>query len=294
MKILVTAAAGHQGKLLIPKLSAAGHRVRAARKSPGREAELEALGAEEVVAGDLADVETYCQALDGCDAVYHIGPGGILRERDSGLAMIEAARRCGTRHVVLSSALYTNVDIIQHRYKGDIEEKLAESGLNWTVLKPTNFMMTEVHIYPVLKTGKLPEWRQTPPGWRENLIDVEDIAEAAATVLSEGERHYYANYDLCGPDRLTADQTARILSRLLGREISLVYWSPDDMLAFFGADETPTPESKHQSDVFRSIARWYSQHEFVGNPNTLEWLLGRRGTGFEEWARRTLKALDAI
>jgi uncharacterized protein YbjT (DUF2867 family) len=293
MKILVTAAAGHQGKLLIPKLSAAGHRVRAARKSPGKEAELEALGAEEVVVGDLADVETYCQALDGCDAVYHIGPGGIAREKDSGLAMIEAASRCGTRHVVLSSVLYSNVDMIQHRYKRDIEEKLAESGLNWTVLKPTNFMMTEVHIDPVLKTGKFPEWRQTPPGWRENLIDVEDIAEVAAKVLCESERHYYANYDLCGPDRLTAEETARILSRLLGREIPVVYWAPDDLAAFFGGDTTPTPDSKHQLDVFRSIARWYSEHEFVGNPNTLEWLLGRRGTRFEQWAGRTLKELDA-
>ena len=57
---------------------------------------------------------------------------------------------------------------------------------------------------------------------------------------------------------------------------------------------TPTPDSKHQLSVFRSIARWYSEHEFVGNPNTLEWLLGRRGTSFEQWARRTLKELHAI
>ena len=57
---------------------------------------------------------------------------------------------------------------------------------------------------------------------------------------------------------------------------------------------TPTPDSKHQLSVFRSIARWYSEHEFVGNPNTLEWLLGRRGTSFEQWARRTLKELGAI
>ena len=63
---------------------------------------------------------------------------------------------------------------------------------------------------------------------------MENLAEVAAKVLCEGERHYYANYHLCGPDRLTADETARILSRLLGWEIPVVYWAPDDLMAFFG------------------------------------------------------------
>ena len=84
MKILVTAAGGKQGKLLIPKLAAAGHSVRAARLSSGRDEELRQLGASEVFVGDLAHLDVYLKALDGCDAVYHVGPTGMQDERQSG------------------------------------------------------------------------------------------------------------------------------------------------------------------------------------------------------------------
>lgn len=120
MKILVTAAAGHQGKILIPKLSASGHEVRAARLSPGKDQELLDLGATEVFVGDLSDVATYTQALEGCDAVYHVGPGEIEGELRCGLAMIVAAQHHKTQHVVYSSVYHTIIDIIQHRYKRDI------------------------------------------------------------------------------------------------------------------------------------------------------------------------------
>ena len=37
-------------------------------------------------------------------------------------------------------------------------------------------------------------------------------------------------------------------------------------------------------DVLKSISAWYSRHEFIGNPNVLEWLLGRPPTTFETFA----------
>src|SRR3546814_6729477 len=79
-RVLVTAGAGHQGKLLIPKLAQAGFRVRAVRRSEGKGDELKALGAHEVFIGDLGDEETYFEALKDVDAVYHIGPGGAGNE----------------------------------------------------------------------------------------------------------------------------------------------------------------------------------------------------------------------
>ena len=198
MRILVTSAGGHQGKLLIPKLSAAGHTVRAVRLSPGKDEELKALGAEEVIAGDLSDAGFYAEVLAGCDAVYHVAPGGLDREIEKGLAMIQAAKRCGTRHVVMSSCHMSTIDILQHRYKRDIEEKLYESGLNYTVLKPCDYMMTEVHVDPVLKTGTLPVFWTIKPGRRGSLVDVADITDVAFKVLNEGDKHFFANYELIG------------------------------------------------------------------------------------------------
>ena len=217
MKILLTAAAGHQGKLLLPKLSALGHNVRAARISAGKDDELLALGASEVFVGDLTDVDTYTKALEGCDAVYHVGPAGIGNEKEYGSAMIEAARRNGTRHVVMSSVYHTIIDIVQHRWKRDIEEKLFESGLNCTVLRPCDFMVVEHYIDIPLRTGVLPMFWKVKPGRRGSMIDIDDLTDVAAKVLTEGSKHYFANYELAGPDKLTPHEIARILSRVMGK-----------------------------------------------------------------------------
>jgi uncharacterized protein YbjT (DUF2867 family) len=53
-KILVTAAGGNQGKILIPKAAKAGFTVRAMRRSKDAD-ELLAIGASEVVIGDASN-----------------------------------------------------------------------------------------------------------------------------------------------------------------------------------------------------------------------------------------------
>src|SRR3546814_14647206 len=68
-----------------------------------------------------------------------------------GLAMLRGAKRAGVRHVVMSSIYHTMIDILQHRYKRDIEEKIVESGLNFTILKFHDYMMPEVYVKPVLQ-----------------------------------------------------------------------------------------------------------------------------------------------
>jgi uncharacterized protein YbjT (DUF2867 family) len=289
MRILVTAAAGNQGKRLIPKLAAAGHSVRAARQRAGGDAELKSLGADEVVIGDLYNRDAYLRALDGCDAVYHIGASGSHGEREGGFAMVEAAKRCGTPHVVMSSVHYSIVNIVQHRYKRDVEEALYESGLAYTLLKPCDFMMPQLYIDPVLKTGRLPMFWDINAKRRGSLIDIEDLTDVAAKVLIEGARHHFAGYELVGPDKLTAQEAARILSRILGREVPLQQWSPRDRIEhMFGTREPTDPFARHTAEVLESISAWYSKHSFVGNPGVLEWLLGRKPTNFEAFARRTL------
>jgi len=51
----------------------------------------------------------------------------------------------------------------------------------------------------------------------------------------------------------------------------------------FGADQS-SPEARAQLTVLSSISHWYGQHNFIGNPNVLTWLLGRRPTSFAAFA----------
>ncbi|WP_144095915.1 SDR family oxidoreductase [Croceicoccus sediminis] len=297
MKILVTAAFGHQGKFVIPKLAAAGFDVRAARGTPGRDDEVLGLGASEVFVGDLADPAVYAEALDGCEAVYHISPGAHPREYDMGFAMVEAAKKVGVRHVLFLSLLQPFIDIIQHRYKLEHELALVKSGLNFTALRPCDYMLQEAYVAPAMKTGSMPFYSGDAAGSRahckHSYIALEDLTDVAVKVLVEGSAHYFATYELAGPDKITPHGMARILSRVMGREIEPVARSPEDLIDALWGSRDPGEDFTHQADIVRSIQAWYARYDFVGNPRTLEWLLGRKATTFEQFATKAFAELSA-
>jgi uncharacterized protein YbjT (DUF2867 family) len=93
--LLVTAAHGNQGKLLIPRLLAAGFPLRAFVRSGESARTLRAAGVTDIVVGDLSDPDVLAQAMHGVEKVYYIGPALHPRERETGLAAVDAARAAG-------------------------------------------------------------------------------------------------------------------------------------------------------------------------------------------------------
>lgn len=287
--ILVTAGSGHQGQLLIPKLAAAGLKVRTTTSSHARKAALERLGASEVVVGDIRDPQVYAKAVEGVDTLYHIGPAGLKGEKELGFTMIEAARRAGVRHVVLSSVYFTEIDILQHLYKRDIEIALIESELPFTILKPCDFMVKAVYVDAVQALGGFPVFTPARIPKRHSLIALDDLTDVAAKVIIEGAKHFYARYELAGPDKIDYHQLVRILSKVMGKDIGFVELPLIELCRMFWGTTDLDEEMQHAYDIIASAEKWYGQYEFVGNPNTLEWLLGRPSLSFETFLRRTLE-----
>jgi uncharacterized protein YbjT (DUF2867 family) len=282
--ILVTSAYGNQGRTLIPKLVRAGARVRALRISPGGEAELQALGAHEVVIGDASDPALLKKAMDGIDTVYHIGPSAHPRERQMGLAAIDAAMEAGVKHFVFSSVLHAIVaELIQHEIKRDIEEYLVSSPLNFTILQPSDYMQ-------VLRYQRAFETRQFVLAWnldrRQALVDVDDITDVAAKILLEGEPHYGATYELSSPGCFSGHDIGGIIASVTGNDIEVMETSPEARMKDHFKDQRLEEGADHQLRVFQALRRWYSAHDFVGNPNVLTMLLGRKPTTLEDFIRR--------
>ena len=97
--ILITAANGNQGKLLVPKLLAADQLVRACVRTQASAEHLRGLGVHEIVVGDISEPTILARAIRGVQKVYHIGPTIHPRERDMGLAVVDerpGPRACGT------------------------------------------------------------------------------------------------------------------------------------------------------------------------------------------------------
>ncbi|MCX5214748.1 NmrA family NAD(P)-binding protein [Kitasatospora sp. NBC_00240] len=285
--ILVTAANGNQGKLLIPRLLAAGVALRACVRSDESARTLRAAGVTDIVVGDLSDPDVLVRAMDGVEKVHYVGPALHPRERDMGFAAIDAARAAGVRHFVFSSALHAIItDLVQHGIKRDLEEHLLSSGLEFTILQPANYMLRH-RLVPAFEKGVfLLSWALDR---RQSMVDVGDVAEVVAGVLLDSERHAGATYELVAPGRYTAHDLAKVVAEVTGRDVVAEQIDSEVFLRAALGTDSPA-EFPYQARLLRAITSRYSSHDFIGNPNVLTWLLGRRPTTFEEFTRTEFAA----
>jgi uncharacterized protein YbjT (DUF2867 family) len=280
--ILTTAANGNQGRLLVPRLLAAGHTVRASVLSEASASALRARGVTDVVVGDLNNPAVLARAVDGVEKIYHVGPTLSPSERSVGFTLIDAARNAGVRHFVMSSVLHAiTTDLIQHEVKRDIEEHLLSSGLDFTILQPTNYMLAH-RLKPAFERGVFElTWSLDR---KQSLIEIGDIAEVAALVLGDSARHVGATYELASPGWYTAHDLAAVISRVIGRPVVAGELDVETFATRMFAD-TDSADMAYRLKAMRAISARYSTNDFVGNPNVLTWLLGRTPTTFEDWVR---------
>ncbi len=284
--ILVTAAHGNQGKLLVPRLLAAGTDLRACVRSESSAHALRDAGVTDIVIGDITDPDVLARAMRGVEKVYHVGPTLNPKERELGFAAVDAAVQAGVKHFVLSSVLHAIItDLTQHEVKRDIEEYLLSSGLEFTILQPTNFMLP-MRLRPAFESGVFRlSWSLDR---HQSLVDLGDVTEVAAAVLTDSAYHAGATYELVAPGRYTAYDLAKIISAVVGREIGTERVDPDVFVKLY-LRATDVREIPYEVGVARKISARYSRCDFVGNPNVLTWLLGRQPTTFDQFVRKNFQ-----
>jgi uncharacterized protein YbjT (DUF2867 family) len=282
--ILVTGAAGKTGRAVIRALASRGQAVRALAHRLEQVRPLQTLGAHQVVTGDMRAEIPVGQAMRGVRAVYHICPNVSPDELTIGQIAIAAARAAGVQHFVYHSVLHPQVEEMPHHWlKMRVEEQLFESGLRYTILQPAAYMQNVLaHWDPITAEGLYPV--PYPVETPLSMVDVEDIAEAAATILIQ-PGHLGAIYELSGPDALTQTEVAQELSHLLGRTIvakavSLDTWA--EQARSSGMDG-------YAISTLQAMFRYYARHGFWGNSNVLGWLLGRPPTEFAAFVAREIQ-----
>ena len=190
---------------------------------------------------------------------------------------------------MFSSVLHAiTTDLVQHKIKRDIEEHLLSSGLEFTILQPSNYMLP-LKLQPAFEKGVFElSWSLQR---RQSLVDLGDVTDVAVAALTDSERHAAATYELVAPGRYTAYELGDIIAQVLGRTIEVREIDADTYLAAWVGDTGPR-QLTHQISVMRAITARYSSHDFVGNSNVLTWLLGRPPTSFKEYVRRQYGAFN--
>jgi uncharacterized protein YbjT (DUF2867 family) len=286
--ILVTGAAGKTGRAVVRALVAHGAVVRALVYRPAQVQPLRELGAREVVAGDMRDRPTVERAAQGIRALYHICPNMSPDEFTIGRTVVGAARSAGLSHIVYHSVLHPQTKAMPHHWaKLRVEEHLFESGLPYTILQPAAYMQNLLAGWrSIVEDGvyRAPYAVET----RLGMVDLEDVAAAAAVVLTE-PGHQGAIYELAGAEALTPTGVATVLGHSLGRTVRaeavpLDAWEERARQAGLGG---------YQVETLIKMFRYYESYGFWGNPNILGGLLGRPPTTFASFAERTVRELGA-
>lgn len=219
--ILITGATGTVGKELVKELANYDVHIRAGVHSVVKGENLKKYPDVDLCDIDFSRPETIQAAFTGVDKVFMITPFSY-NQVEMGKALTDAAKACGVKHLVKLSARGAQAEpgIQLGRWHRVVEKYIEQSGLPYTHLRPSNFMqnfinysgdsiLNEGKIYMPLGSGKIP------------YIDARDIAAVGAKVITE-EGHKGQTYDLTGPEDLSLEDVAHILSEETGKTITYV------------------------------------------------------------------------
>lgn len=206
--ILVTGATGNVGAELMRALAAAGERVLAVTRDPGRVGSTPGV---EYVAGDLNRPWSLEPVLDGVRGLF------LLPGYPELPWLLAAARRAGAGRVVLltGNPAPSGTNIIS-RQMAESERDVQASELAWTILRPHAFMSNALSWSEQLRSGDVV--RAPFAEARTASVDPYDIAAVAARALLTGG-HEGVTYRVTGPESLLPADRLRILGTVLGRDL---------------------------------------------------------------------------
>ena len=232
MRVFVTGGSGFVGRELIRQLLAKGHHVRALVRSPER---LKDFPQVEIISGDTTKPETLKNQLADCDAVIHLV--GIIREvpskgitfenlhTQSTAHVVAAAQEQGVKRYLQMSANGTNVNATTkyHKTKWRAEEMVKNSGLAWTLFRPSlifgpddafiNMLAKMVKLMPVIPVFGDGRYALQP-------VHVRDVAASFVAAL-EQPATINQTYHCCGPEIFSYDELLDTIGKALGKKSSV-------------------------------------------------------------------------
>lgn len=231
MTVLLVGGTGLLGGATAEELTARDEPVRALVRSGVRAGRLRRLGVELEV-GDLLDMRSLRRALRGVRAVVTSAQGDPLSRRTTvarvdgqgNRNLIAAAREAEIEHFVFVSALKADEGsacVPQLSYKYAAEQMLCDSGMPYTILRPSSFQETFgdgfapfkrfvelAHVGMIMGNGR----------GKHSFVAIGDVARAAAIALDRAEARDRL-LTLGGPEDLDYHDAYHRIARITGRRV---------------------------------------------------------------------------
>ncbi|MGR0319387.1 SDR family oxidoreductase [Agromyces sp. ZXT2-3] len=274
MTILVTAASGHLGRLVVEALlerGAATADVIAGARDTAKIADLAARGIRTVEL-DYARPETIAPALEGVDAVLLVSGTAFGERVAQHRNVIEAAKAAGIGKLAYTSGpkAATSELALMAEHRGT-EEVITEVGVPAVILR--NNWYTENYAQDVAVAASTGVIAAATGSGRVASAARRDYAEAAAVVLLE-DGHVGEVYELGGDAPWSFAELAAAASEVLERDVAFVDQAPAERIASLVAAGLDEGTAGFVASIDEGIARG----DLAGSDDTLARLIGRPTT----------------
>lgn len=233
--VAVLGGSGFVGRHVCQALAEEGYRVRVATRDRERaKKQLILLPTAEVAVVDIHVPGQLAEFIRGADAVVNLV--GVLHDgrgergfqaahADLARKVVAACRECGVRRLLHMSSLRAGAQAPSAylRSKGEAEATVRESGLGWTLFRPSvifghddnflNLFAQILKLLPVMALGS--------PNARFQPVFVEDVAAAFVKALADLGSHG-KSYDLCGPRVYTLRELVEFTAAATGRRRTII------------------------------------------------------------------------
>jgi uncharacterized protein YbjT (DUF2867 family) len=260
---LVLGGTGKTGSRLARTLTRMGVPVRIGSRSAG-------------VPFDWTDPTTWGPAIDGVRAVYvsYFPDIAMAGATDAIQDFTALAVQRGVRHLVLLSGR-------GEEQAQACEKIVADSGTGWTVLRCSwfNQNFNEGYLLGPVLAGEV---ALPAADVGEPFIDVDDIADVAAAVLTQ-DGHLGQVYELTGPRLLSYAAAVATIAEATGRDIRFVRVTPEQNATNLIAAQVPTDVAEFMNYLFATVLDGRNASVCDG----VERVLGRPPRDFADYARDT-------
>lgn len=273
--IVVTGASGKLGRRIVEKLleRTSPNEIAATARDPGKAADLGRAGVR-VRHGDFAKPESLASAFEGASQVLIVSSNAEAYGGDSHAqhrAAFAAARKAGARRIVYTSHMGVGRSSAfrpMHNHAA-AEDMLREVGIPWTALRNGFYAATVpgMMLGDAMSTGVI----AAPADGKVSWTTHEDLATAAAIILSEEGRFDGPTPPLTASEALDLADVAAMLTDIGGRKIERRVVSDEDQAAGMRAAGLPPVVIDIASGMYRAARAG----EFAAVDPTLATLIGR-------------------
>lgn len=281
--ILITGSTGNFGGSTAGYLEQRNIQFRATARNPdglkkrfGRETESATF--------DWDKPETFAGILNGITTVYLMPPPVVTGDfHIKAKPFVEAAKKAGVNHIVLTTALYS--DYPDSIFYGT-EALVKTSKIDFTIIRPSFVFQNFLNQFlQGVQNGVI--LAPSEKG-KTSYVDIRNVGEASAVVLENPSAHKGKIYTITGGEALTHRQMAEILSQHLPQQVVHISPAPEEYKKTLVSLNVPGFLQEFLSELYRTIAE--GKWEKVSDDYTF--LTGKKAIRFTDFVKENISVFS--